>query len=278
MMDNQQRPAVKRFWNRSGRSLVRSAESERTSDGPDCRREAQHPDVARLLPVLARAMDLGRGPPALILWLRERLQRIRASSAEPDAFACTSVLNRLANDVADLLDRPQPAMFPTQRDRQTLSPVCSETVVVNSVSDPEANRPPAATNEQPASAQQPSFAKETILLTEDEPAVRALVRHILHRDGYIVLEARNGREALQLADAHSGAIDLLVTDVIMPEMGGSRLAELLTARRPEIKVLFLSGDTEDAVARHGARAESAFLQKPFSPKTLLETVRKILDR
>jgi PAS domain S-box-containing protein len=120
---------------------------------------------------------------------------------------------------------------------------------------------------------------ETILLVEDEASLRALARHILTMHGYEVLDAGNGQEAITLAEAHQGTVHLLVTDVVMPEMGGSLLSARLQALHPNLKVLYMSGYTDDAVVRHGIlHAETAFLQKPFSPDALARKVRDVLDR
>jgi PAS domain S-box-containing protein len=122
------------------------------------------------------------------------------------------------------------------------------------------------------------YGEETILLVEDEDGVRALTRLVLQTHGYTVLEAKNGKEALRIGEQHQGLLHLLITDVVMPEMGGRQAAEHLTACKPGIKVLFLSGYTDDAVVRHGIlEAEVAFLQKPFTPVGLAKKVREVLD-
>jgi CheY-like chemotaxis protein len=120
---------------------------------------------------------------------------------------------------------------------------------------------------------------ETVLLVEDEPGVRQLASRILGRLGYRVLEAANGRAALDLAAAYDGPIHLVLTDAVMPEMSGPALSERLAATRPEARVLFMSGYTDDDIVRRGLlRAESDFVQKPFTPDVLARRVREVLDR
>ena len=117
---------------------------------------------------------------------------------------------------------------------------------------------------------------EIILLVEDEEQVRQLTSKILQSRGYVVLEAEDGHEGLSVSEAHPGKIDLLVTDVVMPKLGGRELAERILPMRPDIKVLFLSGHTEDALLKEGVKQGTPFLRKPFLPAELAQQVRKVL--
>ena len=135
--------------------------------------------------------------------------------------------------------------------------------------------PPVA--RQPAGLATAPVGTETILLVEDEDAVRALVRRILEARGYAVIEAPNGREGLKLCEAQTGKIDLLVTDVVMPEMGGRQVAAAAIKLRPGMKVVFVSGHTQDVILKEGIQHGEAFLQKPFTPMQLAQKVRDTLD-
>jgi DNA-binding NtrC family response regulator len=128
----------------------------------------------------------------------------------------------------------------------------------------------------------PPQGTETILLAEDEAGVRAATRRMLERLGYRVLEAADGEEALRgvvEADARGERIDLVLTDVVMPEQGGRALGERLAERWPEMRVLYMSGYTDDEIIRRGLVVPGAsFLEKPFTPERLAEGVRRELDQ
>jgi two-component system cell cycle sensor histidine kinase/response regulator CckA len=127
-------------------------------------------------------------------------------------------------------------------------------------------------------AERPPRGCETLLLVEDEASVRRASRQFLVKSGYNVLEAVDGEDALRVSHEHDGPIQLMVTDVVMPRMGGPRLAERLAGERPEMKVLFVSGYAENTVLRHGQiDVITRFLQKPFSLNTLARKVREVLD-
>ncbi len=124
----------------------------------------------------------------------------------------------------------------------------------------------------------PAPGCETILLVEDEPGILKMAAVMLERRGYTVLAAAAAGEALHLAETHAARIDLLMTDVVMPDMNGRELAETLLARHPKLKVLFMSGYTADVIAHHGILDEGVhYIQKPFSTRQVAEKVREVLD-
>jgi CheY-like chemotaxis protein len=143
--------------------------------------------------------------------------------------------------------------------------------VGEAVGPEQATAPPAAAGLRQGS--------ETVLLVEDETTVRGLIKKVLQMQGYTVLEASRGDEAVWLCEHRQGPIHLLVTDVEMPGMSGRELARRVAALQPEIRMLFMSGYTEDAVVGRGVlNADAAFLQKPFPPDLLARKVRELLGR
>jgi len=120
---------------------------------------------------------------------------------------------------------------------------------------------------------------ETLLVVEDDPSVRHLARNVLEAQGYVVLSAPNGQDALRVVREHQGApIRLAVTDVVMPLMGGKVMAEWLKITYPDLKILFTSGYTDDAIAQHGVLETGVeFLSKPYTPALLAHKIRGILD-
>ncbi|MFO0930284.1 MAG: ATP-binding protein, partial [Gemmataceae bacterium] len=137
---------------------------------------------------------------------------------------------------------------------------------------------PESTGGSAGGVASPLRGSETVLLVEDEDAVRTVSRIGLESQGYVVLTAESGPDAVRLAEEYPGPIHLLVTDVVMPGMGGRQVVETIRGRRPGLRVLYMSGYTDDAVVRHGVSdATDAFLQKPFTPLTLARKVRQVLD-
>jgi two-component system cell cycle sensor histidine kinase/response regulator CckA len=134
------------------------------------------------------------------------------------------------------------------------------------------------TTAQPQFLGQPQRGTETILLVEDEPSVRTLVRDELRKLGYRVIEAKNGVEACLLATQQAGSLQLLLTDVVMPGMGGRELAQHLSVIKPDLRILFISGYMDDVGIMAGQEeGMSSFLQKPFTPEVLARAVRTLLD-
>jgi CheY-like chemotaxis protein len=120
---------------------------------------------------------------------------------------------------------------------------------------------------------------ETVVVVEDEPAVRALMVRVLRRAGYTVLEAADGNEAVQVVRERRDKVDLLLTDVVMPQMDGRILASLLLDVYPDLRVLYVSGYATDVLARHGVEWGGVeLLQKPFTGAALANRVREVLDR
>jgi CheY-like chemotaxis protein len=120
---------------------------------------------------------------------------------------------------------------------------------------------------------------ETVLLVEDEPLVRTLAARALEAHGYTVLVAPTGADALRMAREHEGPIHLLLTDVVMPQMSGTEVAERLAPLRPDVRVLYMSGYAENVVSRQGEWDDlSNYIQKPFAFKALLDKIREVLDR
>jgi CheY-like chemotaxis protein len=142
---------------------------------------------------------------------------------------------------------------------------------------------PALVDQKTAAAKPgPSLSRcggtETILLVEDSDAVRVLAENILKRLGYTVITACDGADALERSAGHAGNIDLVLTDVVMPRMSGRELAEAMTAQRPGVRILYMSGYTDDVIIRKGLHDPSAsFMEKPFTTASLAEQVRQRLD-
>jgi len=124
----------------------------------------------------------------------------------------------------------------------------------------------------------PPGGSETILLVEDEAVVRGLARRILEQAGYSVVEASRGDEALRFCAEHADEVDLLLTDVVMPEMSGKQLADQLKSQYPALRMVFMSGYTDESIVHHGVLDSSVeFIQKPFTPAALVRKVREVLD-
>ncbi|HTQ59758.1 MAG TPA: ATP-binding protein [Candidatus Solibacter sp.] len=143
---------------------------------------------------------------------------------------------------------------------------------------PRTEEPDSVETETPVTAESAAGASQTILLVEDEESLRELGTEILRQCGYQVMQAGSPKEALALLEANSAPVDLLLTDVILPGMSGTSLAEMLVPRFPRMRVLYVSGYTDDAIGRHGVLKPGVeFLQKPYTRKALVEKIRSILN-
>ena len=142
---------------------------------------------------------------------------------------------------------------------------------INRLRQKEEQAPPA-----PAEDDAPSKGLGTILVAEDEDGVRRIVRTVLQAHGYTVIEASSGNEAVLTATQHRGPIDLLLTDVVMPDLGGRALADRVRAQRPQIRVLYMSGYADDALTQRGVSQGDPFLQKPFTPLALTRKIQDVL--
>ena len=131
---------------------------------------------------------------------------------------------------------------------------------------------------KPEKAREDLQGSETILVVEDEFMVRELVCDTLRTSGYTILEAANGKQAIEVFIQNNHKIDMILTDVIMPEMSGRKMIETLTQTHPDVVALYMSGYTDDAIIKHGVLEPGmAYIQKPFSPKGLIEKVREVLE-
>jgi len=195
--------------------------------------------------------------------------------AAPDAMACVDSGGRIA-------------LVNAQAERNRLARQHQEAQWLESLGQLAAERAAGLTRQLPATSQpaqqtppRPRAAEggngETVLVVEDEIALREVIRRFLARNGYQVITAANGRDAVEVAASHRGGIDLLVTDVIMPQMSGKEAAERIRALCPSVKVLFMSGYTEGILSAQGVlEAGINLIEKPFTEKSLLAKLRGVI--
>ena len=146
---------------------------------------------------------------------------------------------------------------------------------MHALGDDDAQPAPSKSAAEPAGG----LAAGTILLVEDDEYVRASTRNVLRRAGYVVLEAASAAEALRVAEGYEPAIDMLLTDVVLPRMTGPQLADRLRATRPGLPVLFMSGYTDEAIVEHGIlEAGLAYIEKPITVDLLTRRVREALQK
>jgi CheY-like chemotaxis protein len=137
----------------------------------------------------------------------------------------------------------------------------------------------AAEHPQPDSGVASLTGTETVLVVEDQAEARSVMREMLSRRGYTVLEASNGPDAVEKSRQHPGPIDLMLTDVVMPGLSGRGVAEVLQSERPGIRVIYMSGYTDEAIVHHGILESGlAFIQKPFTSDAFLRKIREVLDK
>jgi hypothetical protein len=136
---------------------------------------------------------------------------------------------------------------------------------------------PVSRPDETQKAPAPGQGAETILVVEDEDNVRALLTSMLKKQGYQVLQSPGPEEAVRICREYQRTIHLLLTDVVMPGMSGPDLADHLVLSRPEMKVMFMSGYADSAIARHRIRPDTPFIQKPFLPEALYRKLRELLD-
>jgi DNA-binding response OmpR family regulator len=208
-----------------------------------------------------KALEIGGDPPVLVITARPE-QKLRALEAGArdflgKPFDWAEVLTQVRNLLEGRLLRLETVMSKEQAEERFIEAQKRKTI---------AGPWPRGT--------------ETVLVVEDEPSVRELARHVLTAQGYKVLTAVNGQEALQVAREHKGEpIRLVFTDVIMPLMGGKMMTEWLATAHPGLKILFTSGYTDKVIGHHGGLgAGASFLPKPYTPAALSSKVREILDQ
>jgi signal transduction histidine kinase len=222
---------------------------------------ARHPDVAAGTYVLLAVTDTGTGiDPSLLPHVFEPFFTTK-EQGKGTGLGLATVYGIVKQSGGHVVVRSEPGLGTTFK---------IYLPVVESVAAPEANDAASAC---------PQHGEETVLLVEDEQDIRDFLREVLMAGGYTVLAAPDAAVALEICDRHAGPIDLLVTDVVMPRMSGPELAVDFRRRRPETKVLYMSGYTDGAIAQQGELEPGvAFVQKPFTPAVMSRRIREVLDR
>src|SRR5438093_1080275 len=212
----------------------------------------------------------------LLAFSRRQVLQLRVMDLNAVLKNIQQLLQRLIGEDTELIILPTPALGHVKADPGQIEQVLMNLALNARDAMPKGGQ---VTIQTVNATIEPPHGSETILLVEDEEPVRELVRKVLERNGYRILEARHGDEAIKICAQHNGGeISLLVTDVVMPRMSGREVAERVQASHPKMKVLYLSGYTDDAVVRHGVlQSMTAFLQKPFTPDTLEHIFREVCD-